>query len=224
MKRLLFIATAFVAFSLTSCLSDDDPVQYYLELGTLSGETAKNFVINTDFGNVLKPQGAVPGLSEFVDGKRVQVQYSVISKVASTNEYTVEVAFLQDLFQKNLLFVDDISRDTLKNDPVRIMGAWMGKDFLNIEFRFQGSGNKNFPHYIDLAMDSTKQQDKENHVALDLKHNANEDATYQTYRVLMSVSLKELRVAGQDSVQIWLRANDQMYDPKSIIYRYNLAE
>ena len=72
MKRLLFIATIFVAFSLTSCLSDDDPVQYYLELGTLSGETAKNFVINTDFGNVLKPQGAVPGLSKFEDGKRVQ--------------------------------------------------------------------------------------------------------------------------------------------------------
>ena len=220
MKRLLFIATAFVAFSLTSCLSDDDPVQYYLELGTLNGETAKNFVINTDFGNVLKPQGVVPGLSDFADGKRVQVQYSVVSGVASTNEYTVEVAFLQDLFQKDLLFVDTISRDTLKNDPVRIMGAWMGKDFLNIEFRFQGSGNKNFPHYIDLAMDSTK-QDKEKHVALDLKHNANEDSPYQTYKVLMSVSLKDLRVNGQDSVQIWLRANDQIYKPESIIYRYN---
>lgn len=223
MKRFLFIATVFVAFSLTSCLSDDDPVRYYGELGSLSGETVNDFVINTDGNNILKPYGMLPSNFKFKDGKRVLVQYSVVSGVDSTRKYTVEVASISDLFQKDLLFVDDGSRDTLKNDPVRIMGAWMGKDFLNIEFRFQGSGNKNFPHYIDLAMDSTK-QDKENHVALDLKHNANEDSPYQTYNVLMSVSLKELRVAGQDSVQIWLRANDQMYDPKSIIYRYNLTE
>lgn len=223
MKRLLFIATAFVAFSLTSCLSDDEPVRYFGELGTISGETVNDFVINTDGDNTLKPYGMMPSYFKFKDGKRVLVQYSVVTGVDSTRKYTVEVASIQDLFQKDLLIVDDVSRDTLKNDPINMSGAWIGKDFLNIEFSFRGSGRKEFPHYIDLVLDSTK-QDKADHIALDLTHNSNEDGLYDIYKVLMSVSLEDLQVTGQDSVQIWLRTNDQMYDPKSIVYRYNQAD
>lgn len=219
MKRLLFIATAVVAFSLSSCLSDKESIQYYAELGNLSGESLNSFVIKTDNDNVLKPQGTVPGLAKFEDGKRVLVQYSVVSKVAESQEFTVNVASLQAIFEKELLFVNDVSRDTLKNDPVNSLGAWIGKDYLNLEFYFWGTGRKEFPHYIDLVMDSTK-QDKPNHIALDLTHNAKDDELHAKYRVLMSVSLEDLRVAGQDSVLIWLRANDQFYKPTPLTYYY----
>lgn len=222
MKRLLFFTTLITAFILTSCISDDESVQYYGELGNLKGENANKFEIHTDANNILRPQGMLPSYFKFEDGKRVLVQYSVAS-VISENEksgtYSVEVTSIRDLFEKELLTVDDVARDTLKKDPVNIRGAWMGKDYLNIDFSYRGTGQKEFPHYIDLAFDPNR-QDKEKHIVLDLMHNSNSDNYFNLYPVLMSVSLKELQIEGQDSVLIWLRVNDQLYKPETIIYRY----
>ncbi len=223
MKRILFGGVAFLLLFAMSCsMLDDDYVAYYAEIGNIRGESINNFVIETDSYNILTPIGELPNTIDFKDGARVLVQFSIEKEDVENKKYNVRLTSIENLFEKNLVKVGQEGADTLKKDAMRIVGAWMGKDYLNIEFSFRGSGSSSHPHYFDLVFDSTK-QNVDKHIALDLTHNANDDpfGTYN-YKVLMSVSLEELKVADKDSISLWLRANDELYKPQTIGYKYNI--
>jgi hypothetical protein len=198
-------------------MTDDDSETYYTEVGSLVGSSLSTLTIETDQGNTLFPV-SIPSGYEIEDGQRVLLQYSVINSVSTvTNGLKVDVVSIQDFYMKNILMANDEVRDTLANDPVTIFSLWIGKDYLNLEFTFLGNDTA---HYFDVVYDD-EQQEKEDYVTLDFHHDANEDETYQRYRVLMSVPLEQFQVAGQDSVNIWFRADDELYTPQSFVYKYN---
>lgn len=223
MKRVLLSVTIILSLFLTSCLKDNDYVQTYVELGNLIGEDINDFQVETDYYNILKPQGNFYSEGfKFKKNGRVIIQYSIVEGNDETKEYKVNVNAIENIFEKKLVFLGVEGADTLKKDPLSMVGAWIGKEYLNIEFNFRSSGSSKKPHYFDLVYDSTK-QNVDNHLALDLTHNAQEDiySPYH-YKVIMTVPLDELKVPEQDSINIWLRTNDELYEPKTITYRYNI--
>ena len=217
MKQLTFPLIIILSLILSCCMTDDDAETYYIEVGNLVGSSLSSLTIETDQGNTLFPV-SIPSGYEIEDGQRVLVQYSVINTESTvTNGLNVDVISIQDFYVKNILVANDEVRDTLANDPVTISSLWISKDYLNLEFTFLGNDTI---HYFDVVYDE-EQQEIEDHVTLDFHHDANEDEAYQRYRVFMSVPLEQFQVAGQDSVNVWFRADDELYTSQSIVYKYN---
>lgn len=222
MRSILLGIILTISLIFTSCLKDEDYVQFYVEIGNLVGDSISSYKIETDSYNILTPQNFINSSGfKFEDNARVIVQYSVINSNHETKEYDVKVNAIENLFEKNVVFIEEDGIDTLKKDPIVMTGAWIGKNYLNIEYNFRSSGRIDKPHYFDLAYVASK-QNVENHIALDLIHNAQDDSYGPYYtRVIMTVALDDLKVSEQDSINIWLRVNDELYDANTITYKYN---
>lgn len=225
MKRIIWGGVAFLLVLTASCsmLDESDYVAYY-EIGNVRGESKTDFIIETDAYDILNPIGTLPNDFDFKDGARVLVQFSIEKGDVENKKYDIKLTSIQNLFEKELVKVNAEGADTLKKDPVNIVNAWIGKDYLNIQFNFRSSANEKYPHYFNLVLDSTK-QDVDNHIVLDLTHNAGEDLVGPYFlNVIMTVPINELQAAEKDSVNLWFRANDELYKSSSIVYKYNIEK
>ncbi len=219
MKRLFyFLLSAFFMSFLASCSLDDDSNLTYVDLGVVMGEDLATFKIKTDHNLILIPV-EFPDKYEIENGKRVLVRYEIINsdQDENTSEYRVKALDIQNLLVKDILEVNDVMRDTLADDPLRIVGVWVGQSFLNVEFSFYGFEK---PHYFDLVLDPLEQDKDSDEIVLDFHHNANNDGDVYELPSIISFNLKPLQVPEQDSIKILFRANDKFMNGIKINYKY----
>ncbi len=219
MKRLFYVfLSAFIMSWLVSCSLDDDTNLTYVDLGVVMGEDVATFKIKTDNNLILIPV-EFPDKYEIENGKRVLVQYEIIKsdKEENTSEFRVKALSIQNLLVKEILEVNDIMRDTLADDPLRIVNVWVGQSFLNVEFSFYGYEKA---HYFDLVLDPIQQVEDSDEIILDFHHNANNDVDVYELPSIMSFNLKPLQVPEQDSIKILFRANDKFMNGVKINYKY----
>ncbi|WP_026475663.1 NigD1/NigD2 family lipoprotein [Alkaliflexus imshenetskii] len=215
-RRYLFSLLILFSALLASCSIDNDAEVYYLQLGVVKGNSASTFMIETDGGKILRPV-QYPMNYEISAGKRVLVRYALVSTVEDqVYDHTVRIESIQNVLTKNLIHANETVRDTIGNDPVRIVDAWISKDYLNVEFIFWGY---NKPHYFDLVFDSEK-QDKPGFIALDFHHNMKNDLSYSQFRGLISFSIEELQDEQLTSIKVLFRAKDDSFKSKELTYKY----
>ena len=211
-----FSITAIILALVSCSLETQENEVSLIHLGVVSGNTPSSFLIETDGGKILKPL-QFPVNYEIVDGTRILAGYVIVNTVADQNhDYTVRIDFIQNVLTKNIVHANQTVRDTLANDPIQIMNVWIGNNFLNVDFVFEGN---NQPHFFNLVLDPLK-QDTPGHIALDFHHDANQDAPIRQFRGLASFRIQELQVAGSDSINILFRARDTQFQPRRLVYRY----
>src|SRR5690554_7960209 len=120
MKRMLFLFSALLALAAASCSVNDDEGEYYqYRLGIIEGSSSDaTFTILTDDGYRLKPTEFLGSGYENVDGKRVLVQFAIVSEVESSEiDYEVKMAMIEDIPVKDIIIANEEVRDSLGNDP-----------------------------------------------------------------------------------------------------------
>ena len=159
------------------------------------------------------------------DGQRIIASYSILSVNGDNNLYNHKVS-LNDVYEvltKNIFKITTATQDSIGNDPININDMWVGSDFLNVEFNYQG---QNQTHYINLVSDSTKTY-TDGKVYLEFRHNANNDYPMFWKWGIVSFNLKSLQpLAVADSVNMVIHtkefgaSNDKSYN---LTYKFGTA-
>ncbi|ASB50619.1 NigD1/NigD2 family lipoprotein [Alkalitalea saponilacus] len=218
--KSLLIGVLLVAITgLTSCKVEDDYEQLYLAMGNVIGNSPSTFLIEADDGTILRPIEYPSDYDEIIEGKRVFFYFKHVDAGRDDQnfDYSIRIQAMQDVLTKGILNVDSEGRDTLKRDPVRIINAWIGKSYLNVEFSFFGHEKA---HIFDLLLDPGEQY-KGGFTTLDFHHDARNDKQYYNLRGIISFDLTELQKESVDSINIFFRADDDSFTSRELIYRYS---
>jgi hypothetical protein len=229
MKKFLFALSVALIFGIgfTSCLDDDQettPVQY-LEMGVVKIGASDEIRVFTDSGLLLEFV-SYPSSFEYEDSSRVMVKYSVNEEGEDADEYDylVDVYSIQEIRLKDIIELNDESRDTIGDDQVFIHDIWVGGDFLNVDFSFYGSGEV---HYINVIKDPEEQTDDTSEIYLEVRHDARGDEMKESRRGIMSLRLDSLQVEGLDEVELIFKNQGFYAMPFSQIevdYKYGTEE
>lgn len=208
MKRMLFLFSALLALAAVSCSVNDDEGEYYqYRLGIIEGSSAATFTILTDDGYRLKPSEFLSSGYEIVDGKRVLVQFAIVSEAESSEvDYEVKVAMIENVPVKDIISANEEVRDSLGNDPVTISALTMGNGYLNVQFSFYGQDADK--HYLYMVYDEEK-QDKEGYIALDFHHNAHDDIKASPYSGLFSFPVAQFEEGESGTIKFLFRSRKE---------------
>jgi hypothetical protein len=228
MKKFLFALSVALIFGIgfTSCLNDDQettPVQY-LEMGVVKIGGSEEIRVFTDSGLLLEFV-SYPTEFEFEEDSRVMVKYSVNEEGEEADEYDylVDVYSIQEIRLKDIIELNDESRDTIGDDQIFIRDIWVSGAFLNIDFSFYGSGEV---HYINVIKDPEEQTDDPSEIYLEVRHNARGDEMKESSRGIMSLRLEPLQIEGLDKVELIFK-NQGFYaipfSPSQLDYEYGTA-
>ncbi len=225
MRKNLFLLLGLLSFLVVSCeFDDEDPVYYSYSLGVVKGNTASEFMIQTDSKHLLKPV-AYPNNYTIKNGTRVFVQYVIEKEIKDEQiayDYEVKIVGIDNILTKNIKIADNVLRDTIANDPVSISFLSTANDYLTVEFSFFGNSKT---HYFDLVYDD-KNQKKEGYVTLDFHHDKNEDFQTTNYGGIVCFPIGQFQVEDQDSVKILFTSKKMDGTPfeKELVYKYIIEE
>lgn len=208
MKRMLFLFSALLALAAASCSVNDDEGEYYqYRLGIIEESSTATFTILTDDGYRLKPTEFLGSGYEIVDGKRVLVQFAIVSEAESAEiDYEVKVALIENVPVKTIITANEEVRDSLGNDPVSISALTLGNGYLNVQFSFYGQ--KAEKHYLYMVYDEEKQE-KEGFITLDFHHNAHDDIKSSPYSGLFSFPLEQFEEEESGTIKFLFRSRKE---------------
>jgi len=125
------------------------------------------------------------------NGQRIIAYYTIISDKRATGLYDYDVR-LNDVYPvltKGIFSITPATQDSIGNDSIKVSDIWIGSDFLNIEFSYQGYDKV---HYINLVSDSTKVY-TDGKIHLEFRHNSNGDSPYYYENGIVSFKLNSLQ-------------------------------
>jgi hypothetical protein len=101
-----------------------------------------------------------------------------------------------------------------------INDAWIGNDYLNIDFLFNYGGVR--PHAINLVTAPKPAASVPDTIELELRHNAFGSTSQRLYEGFVCFDLKPLQRADTDSVILALKAREGEETKRvDLVYRYN---
>lgn len=222
MKALLKLTLLFslLAAVATSCSDDDDYSldRVVIRYGVIEGSNA-NYSIKCDDGSILRVSVNLVPQIPVKDGKRVIINYTPLGRVegASRPEYLIRLNMLYDVLSKgpvkqseiNAAADPDAREAEIGKDPIHVVEAWFGGEYLNINFeveRYYGSG---IAHFINLVFDDTKDNIADE-VHVRLRHNGYDDipkpgmpATYSSFG-RVSFKISSLLPEDKESIKLFL--------------------
>ncbi|MFT3738336.1 MAG: NigD-like C-terminal domain-containing protein [Breznakibacter sp.] len=213
MKKILFIMLLGLGLSLTGCLKDDDTTQYY-GFGIVQPSTSGLWIL-TDDNHVL--YGA-SGASTIEAGSRVYFLYSIVKEGAETDNFDYHVKWddVYKVLTKNIFVINEVSRDTIGSDAVRVNNVWLAKNYLNVDLTYWGYSKT---HYFNLVYDEESQTEP-GAVVLELKHKDNDDAEVNGYWGLVSFDLNSFDWTGTPPHKIKFKFKDYYSVVQSVDLSY----
>jgi len=233
MKTLKFSFLIALVGLLTYSCSDDDGYSLgdvWVATGTVI-KTTDYFYVVLDDGDVLWPSASNVSPDRLEDGMRSYVSYTILGD-ADDNEmydYYVKINGLSEILTKPIFNFDETTsqevKDSIGYDAVTISDTWFTDDYLNIHFEYGGGGA--YVHYINLVKDTEDLEAENGEIILELKHNKNGDPNNYLQWSIASFDISELKVSGQNSVDIFVRSLDKegnyQYN-KVLTYNYDQPE
>jgi len=194
---------------------NDKSTVYHVDIATVKNPTlSSKFFFVLDNNQIM--QITQTDLPSFVpkDGQRIIANYSILSKVDSTN-VPVKLFDASSVLTKGIFKITPATQDSIGNDSVFVRDMWIGNDFLNVEFSYWGF---NRTHFINMVSDASKVfTDGKTH--LEFRHNGNGDTPTYLLRGIVSFNLKSLQagVTGNSlnlviHVKVPYKTAVQMYD------------
>lgn len=238
MRRILLVlcCLAAAAFSLTSCLKNDDgydPGEFYLSYGTVRGDYP-DFDIVLDDGSVLiVSAGTTPAL-KVRDGQRVMAYYNILDEnpvqagpasrasVAeggsepSAKAYYVKLNGLYEVTVKETDLLSEIDtpekQDSIGHDPLDVESIRLGPQYLDLSLWVFRSANSSLQHMVCLVADDTRTT--EDDVYLTVRHNAYRDPGTLRARGYMSFDVS--RFISPDKAQVTFHITHKDYNGQEV--------
>lgn len=217
MKTLFKLTLLLLIFSvaLTSCNDDgEDLGKRIVRYGVIVGDNSK-YNIKCDDGTILNVSVNLVPQIEVKNGDRLIVNYTPLGPVpeGDRNEQYVRVNMLYSVLSKgpvaeSFILADSPKRnDSIGNDPIRLLDAWFGGEYLNINFETERRPYSEVAHFINLVHDDT--YTASDSVMVTLRHNGYDDipaAGKETFSAFGRVSFKisSLIPEGKESIKLGL--------------------
>ena len=190
MKNMWKMAAMFVLLTvgLVACDDDDDYSlgKYWISYGTVETSGPDDFSIVRDDGSRLVVVSNGIPLINIEDGQRVIANYTILGDSREEGvglngviEYYVRLNGLYDVLTKAPVkqsFIEEdaeVREDSIGNDPIRVLEAWFGGKYLNINFEVAVRYGSSVKHFINLVQDDV--QVHGDSVYVTLRHNGYDD-------------------------------------------------
>jgi hypothetical protein len=201
MKKIAFLLLLSLSIGLASCLKETDNEPQFYGIGVVQSTTS-GFWVQTDDDHVLYGS-ATSSTNKYVVGDRVYFLYTEVRKGAENEEYDYLVRWdeIIPIRTKPIQVINDVSRDTIGTDGIRINTVWITKDYLNVHFTLWVN---NKTHYLNLVYDE-QSQNVEGAMVLEFKHDANNDVQYNAFTSIYSFDLTSIPWQGTPPYKIVFR-------------------
>ncbi|MEG0890944.1 MAG: NigD-like protein [Bacteroidales bacterium] len=106
-----------------------------------------------------------------IDGQRALMYFTPLETPVAGYKYNADVYYVENILTKPTILLNDKQYDTLGTDNISITRAWIGGDYLNIEFAVITNGVAN--HIINLVDNQLEKLEQlPGYITLDLRHNS----------------------------------------------------
>lgn len=191
----LGVLSAFLFFS---CNDDDEGM--YVSYGVIQNLTSANeYEVLTDNGNTLVVTKSHANQT-LENNKRVLVNFEILSdKEQNKKVYEVQVNGFYSLLSKPMVYEsfiladEEVRRDSIGNDPFNRIVAWLGGDYINIDFEMYYAPHSSKKHMINLVYDDT--QVTTDTVYLTLYHNAYEEVPGNGWNLVAGIGRSSFKIA-----------------------------
>ncbi len=217
MKKYGFILAAFlIAIIIVGCKEEDD-ITYYNTLGILQ-KTEDSTIIEADNDTRLLVENSSSLPSTLKDNDRVFLYFYLNGGTPPAGiDYLINIYSIDKVPVKPVFEMTSYNEDSIGNDPLKVSGLGLAKDYLNLSFLFYGGTKTHLINLIRYA--GTPSSDT---IDLEIRHNDQDDNSYNTLIGFMSFDLTSLQVESKDSVTLCIKAKeyeDRIFE-KCYTYKY----
>ena len=212
-----------VLLTVASCNKKDEHSlgEFHIDIATVIPMGESGYMLVLDNGKQLWP-AATDVFYLPTENRRVFVNYTTLSDEQGGYDHYVKVNDIWDILTKKIIEQTPQNVDSIGDDPVTINDAWVGNDYLNIDFMFNYGGVR--PHAINLVIDSLHPDVTPDTLELEFRHNAYGSLSPRLYEGFVCFDLKPLQRTDTDSVQLTIKAKEgngaKIFN---VVYRYNQA-
>ena len=218
--RFVFV---IAVLTVVSCNKKDEHSlgEFHIDIATVIPVGERGYLLMLDNGKQLWP-AATDVFYLPTENRRVFVNYTTLSDEQGGYDHYVKVNDIWDILTKKIIEQTPQNVDSIGDDPVTINDAWVGNDYLNIDFMFNYGGVR--PHSINLVIDSLHPDVTPDTLELEFRHNAYGSLSPRLYEGFVCFDLKPLQRTDTDSVQLTIKAKEgngaKIFN---VVYRYNQA-
>lgn len=226
MKKTYWLIIGFFIFMFCFAFSCNENDSYSLgdfriAIATVVSEGENPYSLLLDNGQRLWPAATDVQYAPKYN-QRVFVNYTILSGKQNGYDHYVKINDVWNILTKKTMELNAHNADSIGDDPVKINAAWVGNDFLNIDFMFNYGGKQ--AHAINLVHNTLSSFATPDAIDLELRHNAYGSTQSNLYEGFVCFDLKPLKVQNADSVKIAIHVKDwdggKTYN---VVYRYNQA-
>ena len=213
-KNLLYLLlVALTAPLLHSCLDDDDDstCDSLLAMGTVKVIEGRDYYFALDGGTTMYP-GDTTYIHNYAlnDGQRAFVHFIPLDEGVSGYDYNARILEIENILTKDIYFMPTEKADSIGQDPIDIISAWVKQDYLNIQFRFYSNPASNVAHMLNLVVDEAAdtQEDSDGNLLLEFRHNAFTDTQHGTLqRGIVSFRLRNVEslLDGKNGITLYYK-------------------
>lgn len=220
-RTLLAVGALVVTLMFSGCLKEDGYSldNFSLSFGMVKKNVNNNFYFVTDEGRTLDPvvfgeytgynYGYESSFAKWKEGDRVLTNFTILDEKKNTDgkveRYYVKINSLQKILLKDIIEINKSNSDSIGNNPIQVLNAWVTDSIVNFKVRFIG---KYKTHYLNLVNQPVIKTDPANPVELELRHNTNDDVEAYPFISFVSFRLNKLKSAGPDSVRFIIKAKN----------------
>ncbi len=225
MKTVTKFFLLFLLITLFTGCNDDNNYyeKYWVNIATVQNpDSVSTFFFRLDNNDLMWTEQTNFRDYRPKDGQRIIANYTILSDKRATGlyDYDVKLNDVYPVLTKGIFQITPATQDSIGNDSIYISDMWIGSDYLNVEFQYEGY---NQTHYINLVSDTSKVY-TDGKIHLEFRHNANNDAPYYYRNGIVSFNLKSLQADSTSgaldlviSVNVPNKAADETYE---LTYKY----
>lgn len=225
MKTKILVMTAILAFVFSSCMDDDGYSlgDFRVSLGNVEKTDGDSYTVALDDGSVLYPSAGFTNGKWFENDQRILINYTILSDKSTSGEqkeHYVKVNDVDKVLAKKIIDMYEAIEDSIANDPIIIYDVWIGGNrWLNFELLFYGDYKT---HMINLVQPQVAEDDENEAIQLELRHNSYGDSHRYRYYALVSFDLTSLQIESADEVKFVVKSKNYENEIKSFdgVYKY----
>lgn len=189
------LVAAFTLVSVTSCLSDPEPVEpYTVAVWTAQRAQDKQLYFIADDDSTTFVPSYTLSYPDSLLGERCYVEFNLSTQKKEGYKYVVDVRYIQFVPTWNVFDIHTTNQsDSLGNDPTNVMVAWVSGNYLNMMYQYYGTGT--IKHTFTLARNYLSTETVPDSVVnLEFRHNRKLDQAGRRYDNVASFNISSLAV------------------------------
>ena len=192
--KMLFVLPLFLFIAaFVSCNDDYDHATYYAGMGTVLKQ-GKDYAIDFDNSRTmtLADSSLLVATKSQTPGQRVIVSFTYDEGRLPNTIFPIDVV---RVLTKPFFPIPTLEQsDSIGNDPIKLVEAWVGGAHLNVKYAYYTSAYGGRAHFIN-AIDLNRKDDK-GYVSLEFRHNDNNDYRNRVAYGYVSFPLSEEYLRG----------------------------